>query len=304
MYQDHIHGPNDITEILPIIRQNKKFFRRVANISQLSFINYTTNTTISRLEHMIGTYIMACKISEHVQNINPSADERELKHLRIAAFLHDIGHAPFSHLWPLKKEHEDWSMEIVKVLELDDDLDKDLICKFIHPSIEDYINIPLVALLSAPSDNHLNDLCRTRTEKEEYCRLDCDRADYFQRDRKCGMMKDIPMPSMIHIIDGIYFEDNRYKLPKLFNEALMNYRSLCFKNVYTNRQFDEYNSEFKKGINKLKLDIEVNMDEFVFYDDSKLFQLFNNYREWFPLCSQLEFHSRLATLPLILREIL
>jgi archaellum component FlaC len=63
-------------------------------------------------------------------------------------------------------------------------------------------------------------------------------------------------------------------------------------------------TEVKKGINKLKLDIEVNMDEFVFYDDSKLFQLFNNYREWFPLCSQLKFHSRLETLPLILREIL
>ena len=275
MYEDPIYGVNDISEIIPILRDNILIFERVKEISQLSFINYLTNTKLSRLEHMIGTYIMSKKVCEHIRLINKDVCEIELKHLRIAAFLHDIGHAPFSHVWPLKGAHEEWSIKTVMELVLDESINKVLICKFIFPSESDYINIPLVSMLSA----------------QLKCGFDCDRADYFLRDRKCGLMEDIYLPPINDIISSIYYEDNKYKIPEYIENIIGNYRTKCFNNVYNSSCYDKYNNELRQGLLKININIESSLSNYLQWNDNKIFELIKKYDNIFPLTSKLNYFS-------------
>jgi HD superfamily phosphohydrolase len=272
-YKDPIYDENDISEIIDIIKDNMSVFRRLQNISQLSFINYLTENKTSRLEHMIGTYIIASKVCEHIRRINPSESEDHLYHLRIAAFLHDIGHPPFSHEWPLKKHHEDWSIICLNSLNLDPKISKNLLSKFIHPSKDDYILFPIVSLLSSPSKSG----------------FDCDRADYFQRDRKGGIMDKIPELPINNIIDSIYYEKRKYKIPMEMETKIHEYRDRCFKEVYNNKIYDKFNNELSRGLRKMSINIEYSLREFLNWDDKRIFHLFKEFPHVFPLLSTLEF---------------
>jgi HD superfamily phosphohydrolase len=281
IYRDRIHGDQDIEdiqEIISIIRNNPAIFERLAEISQLSFINYVKEIQLSRLEHMIGTYIMAKKVASHIRNdvnVHETFSEDHidlmLKHFVIAAFLHDIGHPPFSHIWPLKNKHELWSKKLINILHLDPNINKELLCQFILPTEEDRMNNPFVALLSAKETNE----------------LDVDRADYMQRDRICGMMTSMAVPDFNDIIERLTFQNDRFIIDQFDKERIEVYRTYSFKAAYHNDIFKVYTDCLKQGIKTLKLTIESSEDEFISWTDVTMFEKFKQYSHIFINCSTL-----------------
>lgn len=124
---------------------NHPVFQRLRRIKQLSLTDMVyPGATHTRFEHSLGVMQMASdmydciiaknsKILEEEHSLHKeSGVKRYRKIIRLAALLHDVGHAPFSHsgedLMPLlpkehhnyteginkKYEHEEYSIEIIK----------------------------------------------------------------------------------------------------------------------------------------------------------------------------------------------
>lgn len=111
-------------------------FQRLRRIRQLSLTEMVyPGANHTRFEHSLGVMQMAsdmydCIVDKSPQaltdlGINESGIVRWRKVVRLAALLHDVGHAPFSHsgenLLPFKDDkrekrysHEDYSIEIIK----------------------------------------------------------------------------------------------------------------------------------------------------------------------------------------------
>ena len=88
--------------------------RRIRQLAGAEFVYPAANHT--RFEHVLGTMYLAGVVSESLP-VNLSSEERQK--IRLAALLHDIGHAPFSHLFEplllkyLGRNHEDMSRWII-----------------------------------------------------------------------------------------------------------------------------------------------------------------------------------------------
>jgi HD superfamily phosphohydrolase len=98
--------------------------QRLRRIRQLSGAEYVyPAATHTRFEHVLGTMYLAGVVA---QNLPVDLDENEKRTVKVAALLHDVGHAPFSHLFEpmlmryLGKTHEDMSGRIILGSELAD----------------------------------------------------------------------------------------------------------------------------------------------------------------------------------------
>ena len=96
--------------------------QRLRKIRQLSGAEYVyPAATHTRFEHVLGTMYLAGVV---VENLPAELDESEKKAMKVAALLHDVGHAPFSHLFEpilqkyVGKTHEDMSTSIILNSEL------------------------------------------------------------------------------------------------------------------------------------------------------------------------------------------
>ena len=77
---------------------NTREFQRLRRIRQLgSTLIVFPCGEHSRATHSFGTYEIARRMIEEVDGLKESLTEREQVVLMLAALLHDIGHAPFSH---------------------------------------------------------------------------------------------------------------------------------------------------------------------------------------------------------------
>ena len=104
-----------------------KEFQRLRNIQQLATCHYVfPAATHTRFSHSLGAYHLAKVLCEHLCEVQPgiiSDDDAEL--VAIAAMLHDVGHAPFSHLLETDKvfanfhNHEEWGRKILESKETD-----------------------------------------------------------------------------------------------------------------------------------------------------------------------------------------
>ena len=109
--RDSIHGDLELTPYELRILDTKEM-QRLRRIKQLGFTNLIyPGANHTRFEHSIGTMYLAGKLGN---NLNLNEDTIEL--LRTTALLHDIGHAPFSHVSErvLKTKHEEISKQIIK----------------------------------------------------------------------------------------------------------------------------------------------------------------------------------------------
>ncbi|MEW6265694.1 MAG: HD domain-containing protein [Thermodesulfobacteriota bacterium] len=117
---------------------NHKHFQRLRRIRQLGWTDFIYPGTMhTRFEHSLGVMHMATllfegivKRSSEVISRERALDETGLSRhkvlVRLAALLHDVGHAPFSHasedLFPLQTDgitsytHEHYSVQIVRLL--------------------------------------------------------------------------------------------------------------------------------------------------------------------------------------------
>uniref|UniRef100_A0A1A9WGB9 HD/PDEase domain-containing protein n=1 Tax=Glossina brevipalpis TaxID=37001 RepID=A0A1A9WGB9_9MUSC len=110
---DKVHGKILIPEDISTIIRNS-FFERLKSIRQLGFVKLHSNMDdgiieCSRYEHCIGTYHLALKAIEAIEKNTEWIRKNEEEEGKIpslyrnaillAALLHDIGHAAFSHSW-------------------------------------------------------------------------------------------------------------------------------------------------------------------------------------------------------------
>jgi HD superfamily phosphohydrolase len=113
---------------------NSPYFQRLRRIKQLSLTNMIYPGAVhTRFEHSIGVMRMASDMFDVISKkygallddykINKSGLDRSRKVIRMAALLHDVGHAPFSHsgenLFPIRDgenryKHEEYSIAIIK----------------------------------------------------------------------------------------------------------------------------------------------------------------------------------------------
>lgn len=179
---------------------NHPVYQRLRRIKQLSLTDMAyPGATHTRLEHSIGVTQMATNIFNSIISkprarsllaeqyyLNAGGIERYRKIIRLAALLHDIGHAPFSHtgenLMPIKDtetgkrfEHEEYSIAIIKKYF------KDIIEE--HPINANYqIKVEEVTALLGDSTKCAFQGILLLFKDIISGQLDADRADYLLRD--------------------------------------------------------------------------------------------------------------------------
>jgi len=181
---------------------NSLYFQRLRRIKQLSLTDMVyPGASHTRFEHSLGVMQMASDMFDNIVRdkynlerlfLQSDGLSRTRKIVRLAALLHDIGHAPFSHSgeesmpfiasehpgYKFNKgkryEHEDYSIAIVKLLF------QDLIEQ--HP-LSDSLGIKVAEITSLLGDQSVPPTRTSIIWKELISsQLDADRADYLLRD--------------------------------------------------------------------------------------------------------------------------
>lgn len=174
---------------------NTPEFQRMKRIKQLGLCNYVyPSATHTRFEHSIGTYHLANKMIEKIQQQYPNNEyhiielsptkipltNKIAECIKIAALCHDIGHGPFSHIFDdlildhsehPNRHHETRSCLITEILckrELTDELDD--------------AHIEFIKSLIDPGDCHTGALYQIVSNKLNG--IDVDKFDYLARDTK------------------------------------------------------------------------------------------------------------------------
>ncbi|CAI9729845.1 Hypothetical predicted protein [Octopus vulgaris] len=120
VFHDAIHGSMELpplcVEIINTIQ-----FQRLRNIKQLGLCYYVfPSASHNRFEHCLGTCYLAGKMVRHLKQQNPDLEisDRDILCVEIAGLCHDLGHAPFSHVFEgfineYRKENggEEWEHE-------------------------------------------------------------------------------------------------------------------------------------------------------------------------------------------------
>lgn len=118
----------------------------------------------SRFAHSLGVAHLARRMTDRLTALD--ADTRMA--VVCAALLHDIGHAPFSHVMErvFSFHHESYSEAIVR----DPDSQVNAVLRFVDPALPDWV----ADLLSGRTDHFAGHIVSSQ--------LDADRADYLLRD--------------------------------------------------------------------------------------------------------------------------
>ena len=186
-FRDPIHG---FIRVSAAERRliNSGVFQRLRRIRQLgtSYLVYH-GAEHSRFGHCLGVMEVATKIHAAIAAKRPgilgdSAEAaRQEQLLRLAALLHDVGHAPFSHasedLFPdnvdgKKLEHEDYTAALILKSELASIIEQEY--SKVNICAQDVVNIFSDPASLGPAGVLLQDIVSGE--------LDADRMDYLARD--------------------------------------------------------------------------------------------------------------------------
>lgn len=121
--KDPIYGYIRLTEVEKNIIDTLAVqrLRRIKQLAGAEYVYPAANHT--RFEHVLGAMYLAGVV---VENLPAQLSPEEKQKVRLAALLHDVGHAPFSHLTEpllvkyLKRNHEDMSSWIIANSKLSD----------------------------------------------------------------------------------------------------------------------------------------------------------------------------------------
>src|SRR5208337_3652527 len=121
--KDPIYGYIQLTEVEKNVIDTLAVqrLRRIRQLAGAEYVYPAANHT--RFEHVLGAMYLAGVVGENLP-VDLSSEEKQK--VRLAALLHDVGHAPFSHLFEplllkfLHRTHEDMSSWIIADSKLTD----------------------------------------------------------------------------------------------------------------------------------------------------------------------------------------
>lgn len=251
--RDSIHGDLHLTdfelEILDTVEM-----QRLRRIKQLGFTNLIyPGANHTRFEHSIGTLFLADKLSKRL-----GFDEEIQQLLRICGLLHDIGHAPFSHVTErvLKEDHETITKQIIKNSSITDKLSQ----KFDPQLITNIID------------------GKTSYGKIISGDLDVDRMDYLKRDSYyTGVAYGVIDTE--RLIYSLTYDNNELLLSSKgvqAAESTLLARYFMYPTVYQHHTTRIVNGMFRVALKRLLEDNIIKEKELRYLDDGDLINITRN----------------------------
>lgn len=268
--KDPIHGYIRLTEVEKNVVDTLAVqrLRRIRQLAGAEFVYPAANHT--RFEHVLGAMYLAGVVVENLP-VELSAEERQK--VRLAALLHDVGHAPFSHLFEpfllkyLGRNHEDMSTWIIAQSSLAD------VIKAQGFDAKELSELA-VGKLSTPNKRFLSQIISSS--------FDVDKMDFVVRDSYhtgagYGSVDVFRLIYTMDILDGNLAVDIT-ALPTL--ESLLLVRLESFKAIYFHRACRAVQMMILRALEAAKEDLEIlnvkTPDEYLEWDDytvwSKLLQ--------------------------------
>ena len=242
--------------------------RRIRQLAGAEYVYPAANHT--RFEHVLGTMYLAGVVSENLP-VHLTVEERQK--VRLAALLHDVGHAPFSHLFEpfllkyMGRNHEDMSRWIIADSTLGDVVN--------HQGFDaKELSGLAVGKPSKPEKPFLGQIISSS--------FDVDKMDFVVRDSYhtgagYGSVDVFRLIYTMDVLDGNLAVDIT-ALPTL--ESLILARLESFKTIYFHRACRAVQMMLVKALEAAKEDLAIlqakTPDEYLEWDD---------YTVWSKLCA-------------------
>ena len=241
--------------------------RRIRQLAGAEFVYPAANHT--RFEHVLGTMYLAGVVSDNLP-VQLTADERQ--RIRLAALLHDVGHAPFSHLFEplllkyMGRNHEDMSRWIIADSTLADVINKQGI---------DAKELSGLAV-GKPSKTEKPFLGQIISSSFDVDKMDFVVRDSYHTGAGYGSVDVFRLIYTMDVLDGNLAVDIT-ALPTL--ESLIIARLESFKTIYFHRACRAVQMMLVKALEAAKDDLAIlqakTPDEYLEWDD---------YTVWSKLC--------------------
>jgi len=233
--------------------------RRIRQLAGAEYVYPAANHT--RFEHVLGAMYLAGVVAENIPT-ELSADEKQK--VRLAALLHDVGHAPFSHLFEpfllkyLGRNHEDMSTWIIANSSLSGVIEEQGF------DAKELSNLA-VGKPSKPGKRFLGQIISSS--------FDVDKMDFVVRDSYhtgagYGSVDVFRLIYTMDILDGNLAVDIT-ALPTL--ESLILARLESFRAIYFHRACRAVQMMMLKALDAAKEDLEIlkvkTPDEYMEWDD-------------------------------------
>ncbi len=259
--KDPIYGYVRLTEIERNVIDTfaVQRLRRIRQLAGAEYVYPAANHT--RFEHAVGAMYLAGVVGENLP-MELSAEEKQK--VRLAALLHDVGHAPFSHLFEpfllkyLGRNHEDMSAWIIGNSALADVIDA-------QGFDAKELSRLAVGKVSAPNKRFLGQIISSS--------FDVDKMDFVVRDSYhtgagYGSVDVFRLIYTMDILDSNLAVDIT-ALPTL--ESLMLARLESFRAIYFHRACRAVQMMMLKALDAAKEDLEIlkvkTPDEYMEWDD-------------------------------------
>jgi len=245
--------------------------RRIRQLAGAEYVYPAANHT--RFEHVLGAMYLAGVVAE---NLPVTLTEEEKQKIRLAALLHDVGHAPFSHLFEpllvkyLNRNHEDMSSWVIA-----DSALADVICSLGFDAKE--LSELAIGRSSKIDKPFLNQIISSS--------FDVDKMDFVVRDSyhtgaAYGSVDVFRLIYTMDVLDGNLAVDIT-ALPTL--ESLILARLESFRAIYFHRACRAVQMMLLKALDLAKHDLEIlkvtKPDEYLEWDDYRVWsKLFANTR--------------------------
>lgn len=255
--RDPIHGYVHIEDKVIWDLLNTKEFQRLRRVRQLgSTLMVFPSGEHSRMIHSLGTYEIARRMVNEVDDIRNTLNDHEKMVLMVAALLHDIGHAPFSHSFEsiMGCRHESYTIQIIKgpsqiaevLAAIDENLPDEVasVIEHTHPN-------PILSQLISSQ-------------------LDADRLDYLLRDSYFTGVS-YGQIDLDRILRTMRVKDNRVVVKRSSIYTVENYimaRYHMYWQVYYHPNSRSYDSLLKSVFTRLKdlyREDEKNIDAYPMY---------------------------------------
>ncbi len=268
--KDPIYGYVRLTEIERNVIDTLAVqrLRRIRQLAGAEYVYPAANHT--RFEHVVGAMYLAGVVGENLPT-ELSAEERQK--VRLAALLHDVGHAPFSHLFEpfllkyLGRNHEDMSTWIIGNSALADVIDA-------QGFDAKELSRLAVGKVSTPNKHFLGQIISSS--------FDVDKMDFVVRDSYhtgagYGSVDVFRLIYTMDVLDGNLAVDIT-ALPTL--ESLILARLESFRAIYFHRACRAVQMMILKALDAAKDDLQIltvkSPEEYLEWDDymvwSKLLQ--------------------------------